>query len=83
MSPEEPSIPNPEKPEKSVFPMFDSIHLFKNVYYHLLNKKFLMLPRFPGAEEPKKERLVKMDHLNTVYEWENYRGLKCGFKMTK
>ena len=33
-----------------------------------------MLPRCHGAEKPNRERLVKMGHLNTAYEWGKIQG---------
>ena len=62
-----------------IYPMYDTVHLFKNIYYNLLNKKHLVCPPFPGSEAPMNAMLT---HLVQVFNMEQGAEAKMAFKLT-
>ena len=63
------SFPNVMAPGQEIFPMFDSVHLFKNAFYQLLNKSELCMPRCPGAPKVRNHITVQyvLFHASYMY----------------
>ena len=62
-----------------IYTMYDTVHLFKNMYFNFLNKKNLLCPPFPGSESPMN---AKFAHLVKVYNMENGSVAKMAYKLT-
>ena len=45
-----------------IYTMYDTVHLFKNIYFDLLNQKNLLCPPFPGTDSPMHAKFI---HLKT------------------
>jgi hypothetical protein len=73
-----PSIPHPCAPEKRIFLLFDTVHLFKNYYTNFLNRTFLIGPSFEG-----KPRSANFNHISQLYHKELGLPVKAAHKLTQ
>lgn len=74
-----PSIDNPFDSSKKIFLLFDSVHIFKNMYNNLLNKEIFVCPTFQDGGE---EISAEMKHVKELYEAEMGQGIKYAHKLT-
>ena len=71
--------PYSEGTDDRIYTMYDTVHLFKNVYFNLLNKKNLLCPPFPGSESPMN---VMFSHLIQLFNMEYGAEAKMAYKLT-
>jgi hypothetical protein len=64
-------VPNPYSPGSKVFLMFDSVHIFKNIYNNLLNRRQFLCPPFEG-----KNISACFKHVEDVYKKEMGKPVK-------
>ena len=62
-----------------IYTMYDTVHLFKNFYYNLLNKKTLACPPMPGTETPLH---ADSKHLEQVHLMELGGEVKMAHRLT-
>ena len=62
-----------------IYTMYDTVHLFKNMYFNLINKKTLLCPPFPDSESALH---VQFSHLLQVYNMEYGTEAKMAYKLT-
>jgi hypothetical protein len=62
-----------------VYTMYDTVHLFKNIYFNLLNKKTLLCPSFSYSGTPLR---VQFNHLLQLYNMEYGREAKMAYRLT-
>lgn len=75
-------IKNPYSLErKPVHTLYDTVHIFKNLYYGLLRNRSLIVPPFPGSENPRQLN-VNFDHLVRVYNLECGQPGKLAYRLT-
>ena len=74
-------IVNPFSSSKNarVYKMYDTVHLFKNIYFNLLNKKSLLCPSF---QESGLSLHVHHIHLVQLYNIEYGNEAKMAYKLT-
>ena len=72
--------PYSEKEEK-IFTMYDTVHIFKNLYYGLMRSRSLSLPPFPGSEDQRVLE-VNFDHLKMIHDEEHGQPAKLAYKLT-
>ena len=74
-------IVNPFSPSKNarVYTMYDTVHLFKNIYFNLLNKKSLLCPSF---QECGPSLHVHHSHLVQLHNIEYGNEAKMAYKLT-
>ena len=65
--------------DNSIYTMYDSVHLFKNIYFNLLNKRTL---RCPPVSEDGTPLDVNISHLEKVYSLECYSQAKMAYRLT-
>jgi hypothetical protein len=71
------SVPNPCAPGSKIFLIFDSVHLFKNVYNNFLNRREFVCPPFEGSALS-----AKFKHVEDLYRMELSRAVKYAHKLT-
>ncbi|KAF0310523.1 WD repeat-containing protein 60 [Amphibalanus amphitrite] len=71
-------IINPYSPDARVYTMFDTVHLYKNFFFNLLNKKTLI------CQLPTTETVVKAEynHLQQLYRMEMGQDIKMAYRLT-
>ena len=62
-----------------IYTMYDSVHLFKNMYFNLLNKKTLTCPSLSDAET---NLHVQFNHLLQVHNMEQGKEVKMAYRLT-
>ena len=72
-------ICNPYRTNNRIFTMYDNVHIFKNFYYNLLNKKTLICPPFPGTQTPMK---AEFSHLLKLHQMEQGTVVKMAYRLT-
>jgi hypothetical protein len=70
-------IPHPLNKTKKIFLLFDSVHVFKNIFNNLLNKKEFKCPQFDGQEMS-----ASVQHVHELYKLKLGRPIKYGHKLT-
>ena len=73
-------IKNPFNLLKMIFLLFDTIHLFKNIYCNLLNYGIFICPSF---EEDNRYLTAKFSHVAELYDLELKIGMKRAHKLTE
>lgn len=73
----QPFIPHPFKSGSKMFLLFDSVHIFKNVYNNLLNRKEFKCPPFEG-----KSLTANVEHVQQIYRLEMGRPVRYAHKLT-
>jgi hypothetical protein len=71
-------IPHPMDNNSKIFLLFDSVHVFKNLYNNLINRKVFKCPPFAG--EPVS---ANAQHTRDLYELEMGRSVKYAHKLTE
>ena len=71
-------IINPYKPDARVYTMYDSVHLYKNFFFNLLNKKAL------SCQLPSTGTVVhaQFKHLQQLYKMEMGQDIKMAYRLT-
>ena len=73
------SVPHPYDPSSLHFLLFDTIHLFKNFYNNLVNRRRFVCPSFePGGEN----FTVEFGHIEQLYQLELGEPVKIAYKLT-
>lgn len=73
-------IENPYSPESArIYTIYDTVHLFKNFYFNLLNKKTLVCPPMPDTEAPLH---ADYKHLEQVHMMELGGQVKMAHRLT-
>ena len=72
-----PSIAHPVYPGKRIFLLFDPVHLFKNFYTNLLNKRIFLCPPYQGAEAS-----PSLSDIEELYQKELGKGLKVAHRLS-
>ncbi|KAG0727306.1 hypothetical protein GWK47_034936 [Chionoecetes opilio] len=67
--------------EDRIYTMYDTVHIFKNMYYGLLKHKTLTVPPFTSSENPSQLK-VNFSHLTKLYNMERGHPGKLAFKLT-
>jgi hypothetical protein len=71
------SFPNPYSPHSPIFLAFDSVHVFKNVFTNLLNRREFHCPPFDGQSISANFR-----HVEELYKIEMTHAVKYAYKLT-
>ena len=71
-------IMNPYNPDSRVYTMYDSVHLYKNFFFNLLNKKTLVC-QMPGSETALQ---AQFKHLEQLYKMEMGEDVKMAYRLT-
>ena len=69
------------KTEQRVYTLYDTVHIFKNIYYGLMKNQTLALPAFAGSDEPR-QLGVNFAHLTRLYSMERGNPGKLAYKLT-
>ena len=72
----EPCIKNPFDDNGTIYLLFDTTHLFKNIYTNFLNRRTFICPNFRGIEMK-----PNFEHLITIYQNELNSGVKMAHKL--
>lgn len=67
--------------DKKIYVLYDSVHLWKNAFYQLLNNKKLVAPPFPGSES-QEDIHVNINHLVSIYNKELGMEAKMAHRLT-
>ncbi|KAF0311117.1 hypothetical protein FJT64_018038 [Amphibalanus amphitrite] len=67
--------------EEKIFTLYDTVHVFKNLYYGMMRNKSLRLPPLPGSED-QPDLEVSFDHLKRIHEMEYGNPAKLAYKLT-
>ena len=70
-------IDHPTRPGNKIFLLFDSVHVFKNIFNNLLNRKEFFCPPFEGESLS-----AKMVHVKQLYALELEQGVRFAYKLT-
>jgi hypothetical protein len=70
-------VPIPYSPGTKVFLMFDSVHIFKNIYNNLLNRRAFLCPPFEG-----KTISASFKHVEDVFKKEMGKPVKYAHKLS-
>ena len=66
-------------PDARIYTMFDSVHIFKNIYFNLINKKELLCPPLTASGMPLQ---VHFSHLEQVHKLEYGAPAKMAHRLT-
>ncbi|KAF2883780.1 hypothetical protein ILUMI_22366 [Ignelater luminosus] len=79
------SFPNPSSPEKSIFLIFDFVHIFKNIWKNWMNLKNLhqtfVYCDFIESTPENTVKYAKFQHLKDVYQAEKNLIVKQAYKL--
>ncbi|KAF0314767.1 Transposable element P transposase [Amphibalanus amphitrite] len=67
--------------EERVYTLYDTVHIFKNIYYGLIRSKALTVPSFPDSENSRKLK-VSFGHLTRLRNMELGHPGKLAYKLT-
>ncbi|XP_043208122.1 uncharacterized protein LOC122373815 [Amphibalanus amphitrite] len=56
---------NPYSDDEKIFTLYDTVHVFKNLYYGMMRNKSLRLPPLPGSED-QRDLEVSFDHRGSM-----------------
>ena len=73
----QPFVTNPHDDHGRIYLLFDSVHIFKNLYNNLLNKKEFKCPPFGGEELS-----AAVQHVHDLFKSELGRSVRYAHKLT-